>query len=715
MRNISASSLDKLATRHGTEPIIIIEVQWVKDGPRIAYADRDVDYVKGKILEISEIDAIISVSGGSDSQRLSVILDDTDGSLKSILDTQDVHKRPVWVYQWFSGIPLSDKFLLFQGQVNTPVTWKEGDRTVSFDIINKIEDAEVGFSIEEGDFPAAPDELIGKAWPLCFGTVVNVPALRLRAPLQGTLGTGVGIADFTLPSQIENVAPCPQVFKEKGFCYADSTYMCCSTLPGELPGQGTGAGPECINLLFFDVFEQDQQCLASRAQQIADLEAELDRQRQSEVVQIKVFGGEKFPRGTITLAIDGAHFIGFFGTGDTKDIFTITRRIHPDILKAIEEGKDLPTTSSAFFASPGAIVTLAADEEIIYAANLLPSTVLRVAAFRSTDNGQTELVTVPANYYNVRTTNYVGYQVTEVQLPRPLSRRDNAWDDETLYVTLTSSVGPNTVDVLEWLIDAYTTFDVDATSFAAVKLSLENYPSHFPILDRRNIIEVLEEIAFQARCAIWLRDDKFYLRYLSKEPDADDTFTVSDIDLQTVSVDLTDTEDLVTKLVATWQEDYSKDKQNRLILRHNVAKYGTLQEDYDFYIYNIKQLVEKSATFWLIRKSNTWRKVAFSTPLHKLRVEVFDTISLDVPQFASPVKCIVEKASYNSDTNSIDFEVWTPLKSGSTSPYVFAWPAAVDQQQVFPTPAEVDAGYAGGGPGRNFSMTPPPGHLLSRG
>ena len=42
MRSISAASLAKLATNLGTEPIIIIEVQWVVDGQRFKYADRDI-------------------------------------------------------------------------------------------------------------------------------------------------------------------------------------------------------------------------------------------------------------------------------------------------------------------------------------------------------------------------------------------------------------------------------------------------------------------------------------------------------------------------------------------------------------------------------------------------------------------------------------------------------------------------------------------------
>ena len=51
MRNISQAGLAKLASRYGNEPITIIEVDWV-DGTTAVYADRDVDNIPGRIIEV---------------------------------------------------------------------------------------------------------------------------------------------------------------------------------------------------------------------------------------------------------------------------------------------------------------------------------------------------------------------------------------------------------------------------------------------------------------------------------------------------------------------------------------------------------------------------------------------------------------------------------------------------------------------------------------
>ena len=129
MRNIPADALTKLAQRHGNEPITIIEVDWVA-GRTSSYADRDLGTIPGRIVEVGDLDNVINVSNTGGSQELSITLDDTDGTIKAIFDSHDIHKRSARVYQYFDGLDLADKFLLFSGVVTSPITWNERDRTV---------------------------------------------------------------------------------------------------------------------------------------------------------------------------------------------------------------------------------------------------------------------------------------------------------------------------------------------------------------------------------------------------------------------------------------------------------------------------------------------------------------------------------------------------------------------------------------------------------
>ncbi len=782
-RIISAPALAKVTQQYGAEPINILEIQWVEGGQLHRYADRDIpsENIKGRIHTLDGLDAVIQVSSGGDSSELNVVLSDIDDEIKGIMDANDIHKRPCWIYQWFEGIAYAEKFLLFNGQINShPLTWNEGDRTVSFDIINKIEDVEVGFSIEEGDFDDPPEDLIGKPWPLCFGTVINNPALRAKSTQKGTLAQGVGIKDPTLIHRLE-------VAKD---------LVCPLSLESFKINYGSSPSTNSISA------SVDPECDRRRCETVETLQLQYDEQSDFEFDTFTVYGGEKFPQNTpITLDINGGKFFGEMN----GNVFTCTGRRHPEVeedgdiifpeaqqtiesncgslvfgfprgsfefdqlaklfdpeaaaagirnINEMAKAKSLHfilvnatihsgtilsaggnniyrgltraaakseisfkffnalPTLSFFWANAGSEVTLDSRKEIIYIANILPSTILRVVAYRTVDAGRL-LVTVPPSYYTVRTVDYNTYDVVEIVLDRPLSGRNQGWEDD-IYVTLTSSVGPNTVDILEWIIETYTDFTIDATSFDSVRTKLIPYPSHFPTPGRPNVVKFLQDIAYQARCALWLRDDKFYIKYLAEEPASDESILVSDMEEKSFELFHTETEDIVTKYVAEWKADYAVEENNKLILRHNVKKYGTHEETTNFFIYNILELVRKSATFWLIRKSNTWRKVRMRTYFNKLKLETFDTASVTHPALADvAVKCLVEKADFDSANRRMEFECWTPVLSGTRVPYDFAWPSQIQEKLLWPTIDERLKGFAGSGREPNFSVIAPSGHPLA--
>lgn len=759
MRTISSASLAKVTQQYGAEPINIVEIEWTDGAQRASYADRDLDggAIKGRITEISGLDFIIKVSDGSDSAEISITLSDVDGDLKNIIDTVDVHKRDVWVYQWFEGLLTSEKFLIFRGEINSPIIWNEGDRTLSFSVITKIEDAEIGFSIEEGQFEVPDPSLIGKAWPLKFGTTINVPALRFTTPRKGVLATGVGIKDFTLVYRREKAdsLTCPSVFR--GFT---AEY----------------GGPFNRSLIITPLYTPDENCVLSICNTIQNLDLQIQEQSKYEFLKIEVIDGELFPQGVeLTLNIGGGKFTGSFQgtTENPSNIFVITSREHPDldeigiptdqsvtnllkqkVTEAVESNcggaaggdehgfggfgvtvginephdpsrKGVETserrwaffnaipTASFFWAEPGTEVTIDSGEPTVYASNLIPETVHRVAAFRSFNGGVRKLVTIPASLYTTRITDFQSYNVSEIVLNRPLSQLGDGWEDD-IYVTSTSSVGPNTVNIMEWLIGKYTNLATDVSSFNDVRSKVAVYPMDFPYLDRRNILQALQELAFQARCAIYLRDGKFFLKYLPELAASDDTITESDVDANTLELSHSDTEDIVTKLIAEWKRDYSLDENNSVILRHNIKKYGTQEDTFDFYAFNELDYVHKSATFWLIRKSNTWRKLRFETPIQKLALETFDTVDLTLPDIASgTIPGLIEKANYNSDGRALEFEVWTPVRSGSTVVYDFAHPHDIDQTLQWPTEEDRDQQLIGSGDAPGFSTAPPSGHPTS--
>ena len=145
VRNLSQDALSKIAERLGNEPVTIIEVDWTGNGAPLSYADRTVGPIPGRILEVGLLDNVINVSGNADSQQLSVTLDDSDARSRPFSTLTTSTNATCGFFTTSTVLILSDKFLLFRGKISSPVIWSESDRTVSFDIISQIEDAEIGF------------------------------------------------------------------------------------------------------------------------------------------------------------------------------------------------------------------------------------------------------------------------------------------------------------------------------------------------------------------------------------------------------------------------------------------------------------------------------------------------------------------------------------------------------------------------------------------
>lgn len=762
MRTVAPQTLSYLQKNQGTEPILVLGIAWTEGSQEVLYSDQRIDganYPHPTIIQVSGFDTALMVSGSGDSQSINVTLDDVDGQLKWIFNNHDIHKRPVKVYHHFRGLDLNYKFLIFRGEINSPVVWNEGERQLSFTVLTHTEDAEVAFSMEEGDFPNIPADALGKVWPLIFGQVCNMQAVQVRSPRKGYLLSGEGWHDFTLHPRI---------------CQA--RYIQCPSIAiGEVTTISPGPDDSYQTNTAMD-YGPDPNCVDDRFETLCALLDRLDQEMSYEHSPINVRGGDNFPQGeTVKLNVDGALLEGSF----SGESFTITSREHPDYAGwehdecepiadhaytiresrwdnnwdvsnsgtawyrnefPLETVDDCEPESGVFRQQPaggssaswkafedmeaasfvwkpaGTEVFMEGEAEILYIVSLIPGTVDSVAAYRQMSTGRSLLMEVPSDYYTVYETDYEGYTVMEIGFDKRLSLYDSDWSDD-IYVSFTSDEGPNPVDTIEWLLTKYTNLTFDSTSFNDVKTKLANYPCNFWVKDRKNILQLIHDIAYQSRCAVYIRNNVMFIKYLSEEPSSVRTITESDILAGTFEMYLTETEDVATKHTIDWQKSEagveSTDATDlKIILKHNVPKYGIAEENWDYYSQNTFDTILKSATFWLIRRANTWKRVEFDTPLSQLDLDIFDCITLDVAQFSSvPIKVVIESSTYRPDSNTIHFECWTPVLAGTEAEYILAWPAYQDAAVRFPQTEEEL--YAGAG--YDFEVTPPIGHILRSG
>lgn len=373
---------------------------------------------------------------------------------------------------------------------------------------------------------------------------------------------------------------------------------------------------------------------------------------------------------------------------------------NPDLeFQFIDAVNALPSTSP-WINQVSSSCNLDGDYQEKYVCNILPSTITGVYGKRF-NKGVEQLVPIPTRYYTKNENdNYGLFNATTITLLRPLSEYvDDQWQ-EGIYVTYTSSVGPNTAEIIDYIVTNYTNLTMDSTTYNHVRTVIAKYPQNFVLYDKTNALELIKEIAWQARCMVDVKGTTVRLLYLAEEPTPVDTITDSDIIFGSLNLGYTETEDINTKHIALWKPSYNINKPYKIILRHNINRFGTSIDEHDYFTYNIGDLIYKSATFWMIRRCNTWKLVRFQTALNKLYLEVHDCVTLDLTNdhvCTGPVNCLVNKATYNSADNAIDFELWVPVRMGEMSPYQYFWPAGLSAQVIYPTAEDITSGYAGNG------------------
>lgn len=1158
MKTMNSNAVAAIAEQFGNESIIILDVEWTQ-GTHSLYADRAIPpNVEGRIKSISNLDEVSNITGNSVSLSVNVTLADTDGVVKGLMDRYDIHKRPVKIYQYFVGLDLSDKFEIFRGQINSPITWNEFTKDVEFTVLSEIESNEIGFAPEEGQFGQIPDTLVGSVWPLCFGDSIHVPATKINTTPTGQVGQAFGIADASLQlkkrflnnrlndmykafgfyndaidyidylnspeqEQLDFLDICEeqdelsqerednlkvleklnkqidtllQLYQDGGAVQSEvlqdikdlrvsqhdraedlqriterlivldrikkehqiniqnirygydivnkirnyqavivAKYFETQRQMGEIDAaiasqaailanpvllSGSHYFPQNVSRnflidrimfrgtvsghnLFLDApvatntnvaidfvrtflsgdldtfylldgtidvnghfatladgtiikiasqngaecklqlvkkpnderFKKDRYSFddvpASRVLQDfqsyikdSDLESQILQimneiprtlsakiwkriNKDGDTVKLKqinkcvsgtfylIYKDEytdtgipfdadadtikwhlsqlkemqdadgfiiesvtgslrdngtvvikfKDPKDMHPILVDDADLVGpldhagkpkgplpriiyEFDSGlqeytadqrkkiideaiakngnksaltqankklkDLKELrrqaieqgikadqirkiddaiaettkklkdlndraigpndaykrisdkeyallydlqildYLILRRAFTPISVNLEQGPDpndyftnkfailhLFETSpvildhwlqhplysddyavlsipqnEAFVAQVGTEVQLFDFFQEKYCCNILPSTIKAVYAYRSI-NGLRALVPVPYRYYRKNENEQFGnLNITSISLAVPLSKiKDQNWEDQ-IYVTLTSSVGPNPADVLKWIAETYSTLEVDTDTYDETFTNCENYPADFFLLDKKDAFSAIEEIAFQSRCAVWIKEGKLFMRYLPTEPDVVDSITLSDILEQSLSMEYTPTEELVTKLTGTWVFNGIQDKPNKTIVRHNIARYGEKKDEFNFYSITHPQLAYKTATFWSIMKSNTWKKITFKTPLNKMHLEAFDPVTIDIAHFSSePVTGIIENASYDSSDNTMTMTVWLPIRAGEMTKYDFAFAGDVEVDINYPPIEDITVGNAG--------------------
>jgi hypothetical protein len=310
--------------------------------------------------------------------------------------------------------------------------------------------------------------------------------------------------------------------------------------------------------------------------------------------------------------------------------------------------------------------------DLIYIVNLKTSSAVQSVYARRNCYGVPGFFKVPTEYYDVDTSySYGGKTVTAITMPVPLSTVDDSgWDNE-IYVNLTSSISKNPITQIKWIIDNYSTnLTADSTSFTSVASKISPLWAHWTLFDQPDALKLAEEMAWMARCALFVKDDIVYITFLAETP-----ATVADInrdivELKTMELGFTETEDIYTKLKGTYVTDYSgvKESQKEFTYTLNTDKFGTEEDEFDFYMYCNKECVQVATTFWGYRYANSWRQIQVTAFLPGIVLESYDWMNIDIPQFSiNALPGLVRSTKHDTGNHRIDIAAEIASSAGQSA------------------------------------------------
>lgn len=354
-----------------------------------------------------------------------------------------------------------------------------------------------------------------------------------------------------------------------------------------------------------------------------------------------------------------------------------------------------------FVAQAGSVVKNNSTD-YVYVVSIIPGTVLKVSAYKSTGYGHAStLVTLPSDYYTIEEVDFGRpYKVVEIHMKKRPQDIDPCLEND-LYVDFQSDFGTNPVDIIKWLIETYTDLEVNSISFNDVRNKLEKYPIGFIVKDRPKVMDLVKDIAFQARCVLYIYDETIYIKYFSEAPTTVGIIGDSDI-YQDTLVESYET-DFATSYTIEWDGGIaqpirdSKDTKT-FTLEHYIWKYGLQKRNDHYYTIQNRELAEKTATFWLIRFSNLWKTVTFEGPLSLFRYLIYEAV-----MFNGVRAIITEQAA--TDTG-VKVKLWLPIRLGENKEYFWAWPAYKPPWSNLALDTSITQGR---------EVMPPASHILSKG
>lgn len=702
MKTLTAAVQSILAGQQNYDAMIVVKIEWPTTNPSSSllptpeyYGDKTTTIgsiqVIGAITSMSPISSAVGPDYSAAVSTVSVSLIDPGGLLylrTALLSSAPLEVTPVTVYLYVSHPTIAtgeaDLVELLKGQMGSPIRAKESDATFSFDIVSAVTSKQATYVLDQELDPLVPDESDGAVIPICFGVPRDVPAVLFRRGPQTRIiqdtdsaDTKISIEDGdTFPAgvktlRMEDEFLTGSIANDEITVTARNVNKFSNLVTGPRPGGDIDATNP------FVIYCADASQDHTGAYVIFDA--------------TQVPGTNSSKRASLCVAQKGKKLV--FDkpwTNTTGANWLVGAGVTYDVRRYAWEWIDKPASKNAYqwTIQAGASVTQPGNDGATYLVSSIPaqtplsSTILAVRAYRTYQQGRLgitsrQLVAVPTSLWTASNAlvqlpdgqgGLTPASCLQIVFPTALSSLNQGWDDGRVFVTFKSSVGTNPSEQIAYLLQNKTNISVDVPSFTAVFNSIVKYRADFAVLGESDALALCHDIAYQARCALLVFGTTAKIRYLSRPPTST-AFVLRNNATREDSFDLTLTPDtdIATSIKARWRVNYTGEKERKYPARANVPIYGVRPEEREFYIYQRKSLVKKSATFWVNRRSRTWKLIEVEADLQAIVVEPLDGVqqSMNDIFITDPTLCEAWSVDYSSLPHAIRLQLWVPFESGS--------------------------------------------------
>jgi len=227
------------------------------------------------------------------------------------------------------------------------------------------------------------------------------------------------------------------------------------------------------------------------------------------------------------------------------------------------------------------------------------------------------------------------------------------------WCSVSSTVGPNIVDIIQYIIENYTELTFNADS--ALHTTHSNFPVGFYYTDDVDVKKVLDDICLQACLKYTIYGNDFTLKDATTKNEVINELTLqqSNLEIGSLRWETSRSADLFTTVIGEWSvNNYPDNNKETVEMSNNESKFDENIKTINFNIYHAEGSVERAVTYYIDLYSNIWEYITFRSFLYCINLYLYERVTINAPIIGEN-SGIIEEFDFSMSTYSTKLKLNT--------------------------------------------------------